>query len=81
MNNLLFVEKLVQKQMLLYLEEVGPWVRFTDTVHEGLAHLTEVISKTNQFIKGSPTSHNYSTQYQNQYQTKSNSLAWSLLYI
>ena len=40
--------------MLLYLEGVGPWIRFPDTVHEGLAHLPETLSKSQYCI---PNSH------------------------
>ena len=35
------VEELCKHQMLLYLKGLGDWICFTDTVHEGLAHLTE----------------------------------------
>ena len=31
--------------MLLYLEGIGDWVKFTDTIHEGLAHFPETLSK------------------------------------
>ena len=39
-----FTEKLVKKQMLLYLEGIGDWVKFPDTIHEGLSHLPEALS-------------------------------------
>jgi hypothetical protein len=39
------LERLVKRQMLLYLEEVGDWIKFPDTIHEGFSHLPEVLSK------------------------------------
>ena len=39
-----FTEKLVKKQMLLYLEGIGDWVKFPDTIHEGLTQLPEALS-------------------------------------
>ena len=42
-------EELCQEQMLLMVEGLGSWVEFPDTIHELLAHLVEVIGKTNRW--------------------------------
>ena len=37
------LERLVTKQALRYVSGIGPWIQFTDTVHEMLSHLPETI--------------------------------------
>ena len=36
---------LCQAQCANYLEGIGDWIRFPDTIHEGLCHLTECIGR------------------------------------
>ena len=42
-TNTTYLEKLCSEQMLRYIDGIGDWVRFPDTIHEGLAHLAETI--------------------------------------
>ena len=39
------IEELCKNQMLLYINQIGHWISFTDTVHEGLAHFPEAAAK------------------------------------
>ena len=38
-------EALCQAQCANYLEGIGGWIRFPDTIHEGLCHMTECIGR------------------------------------
>jgi hypothetical protein len=35
----------MQTAAVVVVEDIGPWVRFPDTLHEGYAHLAEVMGK------------------------------------
>ena len=39
------IEDLCKSQMLLYIKQIGHWISFTDTVHEGLAHFPEAAAQ------------------------------------
>ena len=39
------LDELCIKQQLLCVEDIGPWVRFPDTLHEGYAHVAAVMGK------------------------------------
>ena len=41
----LTLDQLCKKQQLLCVEDIGSWVRFPDTLHEGYGHLAEVMGK------------------------------------
>ena len=43
--NLISIDKLCKKQQLLCVQDIGPWVRFPDTLHEGYGHLAQVMGK------------------------------------
>jgi hypothetical protein len=40
---LMFLELLCVEQLLAYIEEIKDWIKFPDTIHEGLAHLAETL--------------------------------------
>ena len=42
-HKFVFLELLCVEQLMAYVEEVGDWIRFPDTIHEGLAHLAETL--------------------------------------
>ena len=39
------IEHLCKSQMLLFIKQIGHWISFTDTVHEGLAHFPEAAAQ------------------------------------
>ena len=43
--NFLFIDELCKKQQLLCVEDIGSWVRFPDTLHEGYAHVADVMGE------------------------------------
>ena len=41
----IYLDKLCKKQQLLCVQDIGPWVKFPDTLHEGYGHLAQVLGK------------------------------------
>ena len=39
-------EDLCQAQCANYIERIGAWVKFPDSIHEGLCHLTECVGES-----------------------------------
>ena len=37
--------------MLLFVQDVGPWVSFPETIHEFYAHLAELVGNMPLFVK------------------------------
>ena len=44
------LDVLCKEQMRLQVQDIGGWVRFTETMHELYAHLAEMIGKLNSYI-------------------------------
>ena len=42
---MLLLDVLCKEQMRLQVQDIGGWVRFTETMHELYAHLAEMIGK------------------------------------
>ena len=40
-----FVDELCKRQQLLCIEDIGSWVQFPDTLHEGYGHVAELMGK------------------------------------
>ena len=40
-----FLDELCKTQQLLCVQDIGEWVRFPDTLHEGYAHVAEVMGE------------------------------------
>ena len=39
------LDELCQAQQLLCVQDIGSWVRFPDTLHEGYSHMAAIMGK------------------------------------
>lgn len=54
----MFLEFLCVEQLLAYIKEIGDWIKFPDTIHEGLAHLAETLGQYSLNNSASQVRHN-----------------------
>ena len=42
----MFIDELCKEQQLLCVQDIGSWVRFPDTLHEGYGHVAAVMGRS-----------------------------------